>query len=182
MSFDLSQYSTVAERIDAFTKEYPNFGMTSYVQDVTIDGVAFIRVQVKIFRDAFVSDPTSWATGWAQERATKAFALESAETSAYGRALANANYAAKLGTPRPSREEMRTVPESNSDLWATVPSTQTAEDWDKPYVPFDEPPPRPHCSHGPMLSQGGVSASGKKLPLWKCSEVDRDSQCKAIWA
>jgi len=72
------------------------------------------------------------------------------------------------------------IPESNSDLWATVPSKQTAEEWGE--VDTHENPSRPSCSHGPMLSQGGVSAAGKKLPLWKCSEVDRDSQCKAIWA
>ena len=178
MSFDLSNYSTVADRIDAFTKEYPNFKMASFVVDVVIAEMPFIRVKVAIYRDA--KDADVWATGWAQERASKAFALESAETSAYGRALANANYAAKLGTPRPSVEEMRNVPESNSDLWATVPSKQTAEEWGE--TDTHENTARPTCSHGPMLSQGGVSAAGKKLPLWKCSEVDRDSQCKAIWA
>jgi len=191
MSFDLSQYSTVAERIDAFTKEYPNFRINSEVFDVIIEGVAVIRVKVSVYKDA--PDDYPWSVGWAQERATKAFALELTETSAYGRSLANAGYASKLGTPRPSVEEMRTVTprdtgvtvtttaDVNPDVWNTpFPSHKTAEEWGE--VDTHENTARPTCSHGPMLSQGGVSAAGKKLPLWKCSEVDRDSQCKAIWA
>jgi hypothetical protein len=57
-------------------------------------------------------DGVAWATGYAEETVTsrgvnQTSALENCETSAIGRALANAGYAPK--GKRPSREEMSKV-------------------------------------------------------------------------
>jgi hypothetical protein len=67
-------------------------------------------VKAYLFKDA--SDGVAWATGYAEETVTsrgvnQTSALENCETSAIGRALANAGYAPK--GKRPSREEMSKV-------------------------------------------------------------------------
>ena len=67
-------------------------------------------VKAGIYRET--TDPRPWATGYAEEKESErgvnaTSALENCETSAIGRALANAGYATK--GKRPSREEMTKV-------------------------------------------------------------------------
>jgi hypothetical protein len=67
-------------------------------------------VKAYLFKNA--EDGVAWATGYAEETVTsrgvnQTSALENCETSAIGRALANAGYAPK--GKRPSREEMTKV-------------------------------------------------------------------------
>jgi hypothetical protein len=67
-------------------------------------------VKAYLYKDA--SDGVAWATGYAEETVSsrgvnQTSALENCETSAIGRALANAGYAPK--GKRPSREEMSKV-------------------------------------------------------------------------
>jgi hypothetical protein len=67
-------------------------------------------VKAYLYKDS--ADVVAWATGYAEETVTsrgvnQTSALENCETSAIGRALANAGYAPK--GKRPSREEMSKV-------------------------------------------------------------------------
>ncbi len=75
----------------------------------TIEATRYI-VKAYLFKNA--EDGVAWATGYAEETVTsrgvnQTSALENCETSAIGRALANAGYAPK--GKRPSREEMSKV-------------------------------------------------------------------------
>lgn len=106
--FDLSKYETVADRIVKFWADYPAGRIHTQLVNHA-DGIQsqFI-VKAAIYKDA--ADSSAWATGYAEEQfSTKGpnetSPLENCETSAIGRALANAGYATSSET-RPSREEM----------------------------------------------------------------------------
>jgi hypothetical protein len=102
--FNLADYETVEVRLEKFIKDYPDFRIATELEVVERD-----RYIVKAYLFKTASDSLSWATGYAEEKITdrgvnSTSALENCETSAIGRALANAGYAAK--GKRPSREEM----------------------------------------------------------------------------
>jgi hypothetical protein len=83
-------------------------------------------VKAYLFKDA--KDSLAWATGYAEETVTnrgvnQTSALENCETSAIGRALANAGYAPK--GKRPSREEMTKVVAKKAEK-PTVTELETA--------------------------------------------------------
>ncbi len=105
--FNLDDYETVEERLVKFWKENVNGQIHTKLLDSSSG--RFI-VEASIFRTE--SDLRPWATGLAEEtiqgRGVNATsALENCETSAIGRALANAGYATK--GKRASREEMGKV-------------------------------------------------------------------------
>ena len=105
--FNLEDYETVEERLVKFWKDHPDGRISTTIIEHTLQ--RFI-VQAAIYRTEVDAHP--WTTGFAEEtistRGVNATsALENCETSAIGRALANANYASK--GKRPSREEMAKV-------------------------------------------------------------------------
>ena len=105
--FNLDDYETVEERLIKYWKDYPDGQIHTKVIEHTAS--RFI-VEASIFRTE--ADPRPWTTGLAEEtvqgRGVNATsALENCETSAIGRALANAGYATK--GKRASREEMGKV-------------------------------------------------------------------------
>jgi hypothetical protein len=78
-------------------------------------------VRAEVYRD--VSEELAAATGYAHEvdgqgTVNRTSALENCETSAVGRALANAGYAPK--GRRPSREEMAKTPERSAEHTAAL--------------------------------------------------------------
>ena len=104
MAFDLSQYETVESRLDKFWKEFPD-GRVSTELEVC----EAARYVVKAYLYRTYLDQVAYSTGFAEEKdsdrgVNATSALENCETSAIGRALANAGYATK--GRRPSREEM----------------------------------------------------------------------------
>lgn len=119
MSFNLEDYEPVEERIKKFyTDNKDGRILTSIHSD---DGKRII-IKAELYRDA--SD-TVWASGFAEEvrgegYVNKTSAVENCETSAIGRALANANYA---GSKRPSREEMASVENKLKDVKTETIST-----------------------------------------------------------
>jgi len=105
--FNLEDYETVEERLIKYWKDNPNGRILTKLLEFSPS--RFI-VEAAIFRG--VDDVHPWATGLAEEtvqgRGVNATsALENCETSAIGRALANAGYATK--GKRASREEMGKV-------------------------------------------------------------------------
>lgn len=105
--FNLDDYETVESRLEKFWKEHPDGQI--HTKLLESQSTRFI-VEASIYRTE--ADLRPWTTGLAEEtvqgRGVNATsALENCETSAIGRALANAGYATK--GKRASREEMQKV-------------------------------------------------------------------------
>lgn len=124
-NFNLADYETVEERIKRFYNDNPTGRIiTDLIEHDASKGLWVCKSY--IFRSSEDIDPA--ATGLAfeidgQGMANKTSALENAETSAIGRALANMNYS---GNKRASREEMSKVQRAsaakpsiadNDDTW-----------------------------------------------------------------
>jgi hypothetical protein len=105
--FNLADYETVEVRLEKFIKDYPDFRIATELESFQSN-----RYIVKAYLYKDIKNEVPWATGYAEETISErgvnsTSALENCETSAIGRALANAGYAAK--GKRPSREEMSKV-------------------------------------------------------------------------
>ena len=111
--FNLADYETVEERLKRFWADNPLARVVTVNHTTTADrSVNTWVVEARIYLSPEEQlDDLVKATGWAFEidgagMANKTSALENAETSAIGRALANMNYS---GNKRTSREEMAKV-------------------------------------------------------------------------
>jgi len=180
--FNLEDYETVEERLIKFWKEHPDGQIHTKVLEHTTG--RFI-VEASIYRTE--ADARPWTTGLAEEtvqgRGVNATsALENCETSAIGRALANAGYATK--GKRASREEMTKVQNAKPKPFAEKLAEKiTVENVDDPWTikPIDESAPAvdavqlvkdvlggktqediPSCKHGEMIWKHGVSQKTKK--------------------
>jgi len=105
--FNLEDYETVEERLVKFWKDHPDGRIDTTLVESTLQ--RFI-VKASVFRTEV--DAQAWTTGYAEETVStrgvnSTSALENCETSAIGRALANAGYVTR--GKRPSREEMSKV-------------------------------------------------------------------------
>jgi hypothetical protein len=106
--FDLSQYSTVAERIDLFWAKYPDGRIHTELVHFSPDQVV---VKASVFTRFDDEMPTT--TDYAEERpdtspVNRVSFVENCSTSAIGRALADLG-GEFTGAKRPSREEMSKV-------------------------------------------------------------------------
>jgi hypothetical protein len=125
MRFDLEKYEPVEARLERFWNEHPGGRIETRLL-TPAEALEEVVVWAAVWFD--VSEEHPRATGLASERrggqgANQTAHLENCETSAIGRALANAGYKARKDAPRPSREEMRKAeaPESRGDQKATAP-------------------------------------------------------------
>lgn len=114
--FNLEDYETVEERLVKFWKDHSQGRIITEVLEISAS--RFI-VKASLYRE---SEANAWTTGLAEEtvqgRGVNATsALENCETSAIGRALANAGYATK--GKRASREEMSKV-KAKADTEAAI--------------------------------------------------------------
>lgn len=200
--FNLDDYETVEERLVKYWKEHPDGQIHTKLVDSS--STRFI-VEASIYRTE--ADLRPWTTGLAEEtvqgRGVNATsALENCETSAIGRALANAGYATK--GKRASREEMVKVAKG-AEVKAKVEEVKTKmADTSKQYVPvpvesdpwnqsFAAPaatmeqavemvksslggmPVDESCIHGARIWKTGTSKAGKPWGHWKCSAaITRD--------
>jgi hypothetical protein len=208
--FNLEDYETVEERLVKYWKDHPDGQIHTKLLDSTAS--RFI-VEASIYRTEADSRP--WTTGLAEEtvqgRGVNATsALENCETSAIGRALANAGYATK--GKRASREEMSKVAASQ-EVKAKVEQVKAKmADTSKEYVPvpkesdpwsqsFAAPvqtletavemvkdvlggtPVDESCIHGARVWKTGTSKAGKPWGHWKCmAQIMGDAErCDPIW-
>ena len=184
MAFDLSLYEPVDERLHKWWKEFPDGRLETEI--IEASNTRFI-VLCKLFKTEADTKPCS--TGLALEtisdRGVNAnFALPNAETSAIGRALANAGFSAK--GKRPSREEMAAV-NSKSETFTVEnkledPQQWTTTDW-VAAVPEAPKPPASLCGKSMILREGFSKTTKKPFYGYVCGcNKPKDQQCPAIWA
>ena len=199
--FNLADYETVEVRLEKFIKDYPDFRIATELEVVERD-----RYIVKAYLFKTTSDSLSWATGYAEEKITdrgvnSTSALENCETSAIGRALANAGYAAK--GKRPSREEMNKVVAQKpvkpavadvQDYWTTpvneymkvVDAPQTLEkalENVAAIIGTGEAQEVPSCKHGHMRWREGEK-NGRAWGGYQCNQMNAGgikSDCPPAW-
>jgi hypothetical protein len=203
--FNLADYETVEVRLEKFIKDYADFRISTELEVVEKD-----RYIVKAYLYKTAADSVAWATGYAEEKITDrgvnaTSALENCETSAIGRALANAGYASK--GKRPSREEMSKVvaskpvkppvaevKEDDQDYW-TTPVGQYNKVVDAPVtlekameniaavMGTGEAQEAPSCKHGHMAWREGTK-NNKAWGGYFCSVVNHqggEPKCPTVW-
>lgn len=198
--FNINDYETVEVRLAKFIADYPDFRIDTEL--IEASQTRFI-VRSSIYRTYL--DPVPFATGLAYEMVSdrgvnSTSALENAETSAIGRSLANAGYAAK--GKRPSQSEMAKViaaetpkaiygtPNSRSAAIESVLRDSFANDKKEPEpvawtvgevvdaIGTSTPNPPPECQHGHILKQG-ISRGGKPYYGYVCKGNVKED---AVWA
>jgi len=107
MGFNLDDYEPVAARHTRWLADHPNGRTITHMISVPGADVCVIRAELWL-------DDVCVATGYAEEvrgagNVNRTSHVENCETSAVGRALANAGYAGSDVNKRPSREEMSKV-------------------------------------------------------------------------
>jgi hypothetical protein len=208
--FNLEDYETVEERLVKYWKDHPDGQIHTKLLDSTAS--RFI-VEASIYRTE--ADARPWTTGLAEEtvqgRGVNATsALENCETSAIGRALANAGYATK--GKRASREEMSKVV-TQSKVKANIDEVKAKmADTSKEYIPVEKASDPwtiqnaapvttmeqavetvkavlggtaidESCIHGARVWKTGTSKAGKPWGHWKCmAQIQGDAErCEPIW-
>jgi hypothetical protein len=207
--FNLDNYETVEERLIKYWKDHPDGQI--HTEIIEVSASRFI-VKASVFRTE--ADARPWTTGLAEEtvqgRGVNATsALENCETSAIGRALANAGYATK--GKRASREEMGkvaakqvvqdTVQQVKAKMAETsqhyVPVAKEEDPWTMQVAPpvatmeqavemvqsvLGGTMPEESCSHGARVWKTGVSKAGKPWGMWKCNPPHGTSNyCDPVW-
>lgn len=126
--FNLDEYSTVDERISMFYADHPDGRIITDIFNYTPDDKVVFKATLYENGDN-IANNTPKATGFAEETpegyVNQTSRLENCETSAIGRALANAGYA---GKKRPSREEMSKVERITSSRETSKPPAPKNDD------------------------------------------------------
>jgi hypothetical protein len=178
MAFNLADYETVESRLEKWWKDYPDGRVGTKIEQAT--DTRYI-VSAELYKTE--ADAKPCATGLASESISdrgvnSTSALENCETSAIGRALANAGYAAK--GKRASREEMTKV--VKAETWSvdgTDPLPISNEDWVKAATVTPPKAPPACCAKGNNLVTGVSKTNGKPYYGYLC--LDRIKE-HAIWA
>jgi hypothetical protein len=208
--FNLEDYETVEERLVKFWKDHPDGQIHTKLLESTAS--RFI-VEASVFRTE--ADLRPWTTGLAEEtvqgRGVNATsALENCETSAIGRALANAGYATK--GKRASREEMgkvaakqqvaNTIEATKAKMAQTsseyIPVPKESDPWTisnaAPVTTMEQAVETvkgvlggtatdESCVHGARVWKTGTTKAGKPWGHWKCmAQILGDvERCEPIW-
>ena len=182
MAFNLADYETVESRLEKWWKDYPDGRVGTNIEQAT--DTRYI-VSAELYKTE--ADAKPCATGLASESISdrgvnSTSALENCETSAIGRALANAGYAAK--GKRASREEMTKVVQLQAvpqtfEVDRTDPLPISNEDWVKAASVTPPKAPPACCAKGNNLVTGVSKTNGKPYYGYLC--LDRIKE-HAIWA
>ena len=165
MAFDLTQYEPVAERLDRWLKASEQFAPRVFTNMESIPGADVCVIKAELW----LGD-TRVATGYAEEtrdnsgkRSVNSTShVENCETSAIGRALANAGYAGSDMTKRPSREEMSKV--SRHPVTNPTPSPYKGENIKAMF------PDATEVASGDVVVKGNQHG---ELPSWLYVEADK---------
>ena len=205
MGWNLNDYEPVEDRLAKFWNDFPPGRIETEL--LAHEGNRFI-VFARLYR--VDTDSRPFATGLAEEIVSdrgvnSTSALENAETSAIGRALANAGYAPK--GKRPSREEMakvamaeqrtpvrvhdsgsedrselRVANEPQTVVWDDEVETKAFQDTTDIAKAFGAQVVGLECKHGAMLLKEGTSKAGKPYHGYVCVAKSKADQCEARWA
>ena len=173
--FNLADYETVEVRLEKFIKDYPDFRIATELEVCEKDRYI---VKAYLFKDAQQS--TALSTGLAEEKVTdrgvnQTSALENCETSAIGRALANAGYAAK--GKRPSREEMSKVVASKPVKPAVQEVKSDDQDyWTTPVNEYKGVVDAPVTLEKAIENVTAIMGTGEAVEAPSC-----DKGCHMIW-
>jgi hypothetical protein len=202
--FNLSEYTTVRERVIEFWKRYPNGRIETEILEWSDH--RFI-VAARLYREA--TDDKPFSTGLANEVITdrgvnKDFALENGATSALGIACGHANIG--IDKHKPSREEMtkvvatkvvkppvQDVKADDQDYWTTpvgeyrgvvdAPVTlEKALDLVQDILGTPEAAQVPSCEHGSQIWKEGEK-NGRAWGGYFCSHAPRtgEAKCPTNW-
>ena len=206
--FNLDDYEPVEERLNKFIKDFPDFRISTELVAHTND-----RYIVKASLYRTYADSAAYSSGLAEETVSTrgvnaTSALENCETSAIGRALANAGYATK--GKRASREEMVKANNNQPKTFKEkLEEKITVEVEDDPWtVKAVDPAPHasmsvedvakaigatvlttdPTCNHGNRRFRTGTSKTGKVWGQWACDASPMNGQrwadvdkCDPVW-
>lgn len=145
MAFNLENYEPVQERLNRFWKDHPN-GRITTINHSNPDTPNLILFEAIIWKES-ASGVYGDANGHAEEIRTErgvnsTNALENAETSAIGRALANLSYAGTAAS-RPSREEMVKASRPQESLQHTQNAANTIPSDPRGQITRNVPPQQP---------------------------------------
>ena len=182
MAFNLQDYETVDSRLEKWNKEYPDGRLETEIIEAT--NTRFIVI-CRLYKTE--ADHKACATGLAMEvisdKGVNAnFALPNCETSAIGRALANAGFSAK--GKRPSREEMasvnrlQAVPQTFS-VDRTEPLPISNDEWVKAASKTAPKAPPECCAKGMTLRTGLTKTTNKPYYGYVCLDNIKEH---AVWA
>jgi hypothetical protein len=195
--FNLSEYTTVSERIKLFREMFP---MGRIITKLIYEDASRVVFTAELYRDD--EDERPFSTGYAREITSdrgvnKDFALENCETSAIGIAAKNAN----IGTEKNSisREEAEkvnrvkakdaTIQEVKAKMAETsgtyIPVVKEEDPWTtksatmpptmgeavatvKEIIGGQTEKDIPHCKHGEMMWKTGTTKAGKPWGHMKC--------------
>ena len=178
MAFNLADYETVESRLEKWWKDYPDGRVATKIEQAT--DTRYI-VSAELYKTE--ADAKAYATGLASENVSdrgvnSTSALENCETSAIGRALANAGYAAK--GKRASRAEMPKVVRSETfSVDRTEPLPISNDEWVKAATKTAPKAPPECCAKGMTLRTGLTKTTNKAYYGYVCLDNIKEH---AVWA
>lgn len=177
MAFNLADYETVESRLEKWWKDYPDGRVATKIEQAT--DIRYI-VSAELYKTE--ADAKACATGLASESISdrgvnSTSALENCETSAIGRALANAGYAAK--GKRASREEMSKTVAQTFTVDRTEPLPISNEDFIAAVNVKRPSAPPECCDKGHTLRTGLSKTNNKPYYGYVCLDNIKEH---AVWA